>query len=533
MEIELGGKKKGVALVSAEDYPILSKYKWHQSPQGYTQSKINGILMLMHRYIMKPNDNQVIDHINRNKLDNRRENLRITNTKLNNENRSLRKSKKTSKYRGVFFHKFIKKYQVVTKIGGKRWYLGSYKNEIKSAEIFDMFVVHKSLNHIELNFPEKRNEYLKRKYVPYNKKSKYIGVYKKKNKFEVNIYIGKLIYIKTCETELAGADAYDKYIVDNNIPGKKLNFPGNFPNYNPNTIIKTKCESTNNSAIVKLLIKNHPNKKVLIDKDNYDTIKYCAWVISNGYVMGHINGKMQRLHRFLMDITDPQIFVDHIDSNPLNNCKSNLRISNAQKNANNKSKQKNAASKYLGVFTHKKTNTWVSAIRHNFKYTAILYTHDELYAARARDLYIKIHFPNEHFKLNFVWTDKDIAIWKKKIITPKNNHKWTPKSHIEISNDKLKSILDALSNDNVLMAKKLDKNKTNDYNEKITAECSSADINFFQPKNNHKLIPNDKLKLILDALSSGNIIMAKKLDKSKANDYKSKIANECTVVGIK
>jgi len=79
-----------VALVSNEDYELVSKFKWCASLEGrgtkwyaIRRARINGVSfkIRMHRFIMglPPGkfDERVVDHINHDSLDNRRENLEI------------------------------------------------------------------------------------------------------------------------------------------------------------------------------------------------------------------------------------------------------------------------------------------------------------------------------------------------------------------------------------------------------------------------------------------------------------------------
>lgn len=100
------------------------------------------------------------------------------------------------------------------------------------------------------------------------------------------------------------------------------------------------------------------------------------------------NKKTILLHRFLIGVTNPTIFVDHIDSDVLNNKKNNLRFSNKYKNPQSKSKVKNSTSKYLGIYLCKIQNKWIGTI---LKDVTTIYSHydkDEIIAARRRDMFI-------------------------------------------------------------------------------------------------------------------------------------------------
>lgn len=61
------------------------------------------------------------------------------------------------------------------------------------------------------------------------------------------------------------------------------------------------------------------------------------------------------MHRMIMNVTDPKIWVDHKDRNPLNNRKKNLRLCNAQQSACNVVREKTTnSSKYRGVYLTRK-----------------------------------------------------------------------------------------------------------------------------------------------------------------------------------
>src|SRR5205085_11306347 len=83
------------AKVSDEDFDFLNTLKWHVSDRGYAKTYYQGKHRQMHQFV-KGKD---LDHINRDKLDNQRENLRPANRRQNNANTTR---KNPSGYKGVY-----------------------------------------------------------------------------------------------------------------------------------------------------------------------------------------------------------------------------------------------------------------------------------------------------------------------------------------------------------------------------------------------------------------------------------------------
>lgn len=163
--------------------------------------------------------------------------------------------------------------------------------------------------------------------------------------------------------------------------------------------------------MIRILIDNC-DKIVTIDKNDYELIKYYACHIDDrGYVGMHVDGNTKRLHKFLTGTGENEL-VDHIDSNKLNNCRSNLRMLHQKGNSQNKSKMNGTTSKYIGVNWDKAREKWACYIKHNENRKHLGRYTDEEYASRRRDLYILEHCKDEHFKLNFEWNDEDIIKWK-------------------------------------------------------------------------------------------------------------------------
>lgn len=135
---ELNLSKNKISLLDDEDYEkvISSPYKWYaiksrNTYYGYGQSK--GIYVLLHRFIMEPENGLQIDHINRDGLDNRRENLRIV---TNAENQINKATNNSSGYRGVWLckDKFRSKcWSASITISGKRIKLGRYSTAKEAA----------------------------------------------------------------------------------------------------------------------------------------------------------------------------------------------------------------------------------------------------------------------------------------------------------------------------------------------------------------------------------------------------------------
>lgn len=125
-------------IVDDANYELLSKYKWRYHTNSRTSYAItgqykDGTYLFMHHLILPPVTGLVVDHINRNGLDNRRENLRYATKSQNLQNRGKTK-KNTSGYKGVSWNIGINKWHVFVKTHGTRVNVGYYKH-LKEAVI--------------------------------------------------------------------------------------------------------------------------------------------------------------------------------------------------------------------------------------------------------------------------------------------------------------------------------------------------------------------------------------------------------------
>lgn len=89
--------------------------------------------ILLHRLIMHPPKDMVVDHINHDTLDNRKVNLRVLSRSENRQNLNVF-SKTSSGVRGVHYHKATKKWQGTVTKDGKRMFYGLF-DSIEEAEV--------------------------------------------------------------------------------------------------------------------------------------------------------------------------------------------------------------------------------------------------------------------------------------------------------------------------------------------------------------------------------------------------------------
>jgi hypothetical protein len=118
---------KAMILVDDIDKELLENMAWFIGNDGYVRCSTprnNGVqrTLLLHREIMKPQRANVVDHINGNKLDNRRSNLRIVTRADNNRN--------THKGKGYYLHKLSGKFAAT--FGNK--HLGLFSTEVEAKE---------------------------------------------------------------------------------------------------------------------------------------------------------------------------------------------------------------------------------------------------------------------------------------------------------------------------------------------------------------------------------------------------------------
>jgi hypothetical protein len=137
--------------VDAADYEWLNQWQWHLE-NGYAARTEKGKIILMHRQIMQPPEDMVVDHIDGNKANNCRRNLRVC-THVENMCNQRRRSGSSSVFKGVFYSKQMHKWGARCNCRGERIWLGYFDAEVEAARAYDRMAVECFGEFARLNFP--------------------------------------------------------------------------------------------------------------------------------------------------------------------------------------------------------------------------------------------------------------------------------------------------------------------------------------------------------------------------------------------
>ena len=145
------GKNKGrfFAIVDEEDFEYLNQWRWSYNARGYAVRGKD--LLPLHRFLLQPPDNRMVDHINGNGLDNRKENLRICESKDNQRNQRKQQGTK-SKYKGAYWHNQNKCWMAGITFESKFIFLGLFKTEHQAALCYDLWAADLFGKFARLNF---------------------------------------------------------------------------------------------------------------------------------------------------------------------------------------------------------------------------------------------------------------------------------------------------------------------------------------------------------------------------------------------
>jgi hypothetical protein len=165
-------------LVDDEDYPYLNEHKWYALRvknrdefyavrNGPIDSSGKRKFIYLHREITNVSKEKMVDHSNGDRLDNRKENLRVCTHQENQMNRGKTKTNKSG-YKGVSYMKkkknmineYSKPWSASIRFNGKSIYIGTFAIKEEAARAYDKKAIELFGEFAVLNFPEKLNEHL-------------------------------------------------------------------------------------------------------------------------------------------------------------------------------------------------------------------------------------------------------------------------------------------------------------------------------------------------------------------------------------
>jgi hypothetical protein len=366
------------ALVDEDDFEKVNKYKWCLNSTGYAQGmieKTNNVRL--HFFVFKkPEIDNVIDHIDQDRLNNQKSNLREVSYSINSHNKKKNTNiELSSKYKGVCWNKKQSKWISSCTHGSKTIYLGSFETEEAAAEAYDIYTFkvydQKAHNNNLVKYEDTHNvniddliihhsnKYDMPKNIQFNKKDER---YYARKSFNKKGYKGR--YRATVEEALKDLEEINKKI--------ELLKQEDKEEHNKKEITRT------DEGIPFIQVKDI---EVLVDEDKWYEFNGMSWYISkDGYVSNSKEGSS--MHRIVTNAKKYEI-IDHINNKKYDNRNCNLRIASASLNAYNKIKKKNTSSKYFGVHLVKKDGKWIGSISFNGKKYYLGSFEEEIEAAKA------------------------------------------------------------------------------------------------------------------------------------------------------
>lgn len=120
------GNINGYSLIDLEDVEKIKDYKWYLTRDGYCANSVKSKNRVrLHRFLLNVQDDKIVDHVNRDKLDNRKCNLRIATPSENMHNRNLSKNNKSG-FSGIWHDVKRGKWEVQICINNRKKRIGIF-----------------------------------------------------------------------------------------------------------------------------------------------------------------------------------------------------------------------------------------------------------------------------------------------------------------------------------------------------------------------------------------------------------------------
>lgn len=147
-------KKSFIVLLDDSDYKKVNGYNWYFG-SGYAQTRLEEKTVYMHRLITNAPKHLCVDHIDGNRLNNQKNNLRLCTRAENTRNSRKQKNNKNT-YKGVT--QFSNgKWRAQIWYENKIYQMGMYDTEVEAAIAYDKKAIELHKDFAHLNFPETVN----------------------------------------------------------------------------------------------------------------------------------------------------------------------------------------------------------------------------------------------------------------------------------------------------------------------------------------------------------------------------------------
>jgi len=310
--------------VSEEDWYKINKYKWSISNTGYFQGKVENKRISLHSYLLGKKEGYIIDHINGDRLDNRRENLRHVTHSQNAQN------KNTKKTIGVWKH--LDKWSSEITYNKRKIYVGVFNTIEEAQKMYDKYAIYyhtldnteyiprtnfnydkESIDNIKIEMKEYITKKNKEKEIPDNITIRENGTYR----IGIDNKNFSFHFDKTVKTLEEAIKIRDEKI-------KELSFleEQELKKHYSKDIQRTK----EGIPCIPLKDKNSISY-ALVDEDNWHALMLYSWRVSKTYATTTVESCPLRMHRHIMKCSsNDNKIVDHINGNRLDNRKENLRF---------------------------------------------------------------------------------------------------------------------------------------------------------------------------------------------------------------
>lgn len=124
-------------LIDNEDFEIISSFKWYYHTTGYARTSTPKKIY-MHRLILKANKKEQVDHINGDRLDNRRMNLRLCTEQQNHFNITKHKDNKSG-FKGISWDSSRSLWVAHIQANKKLTHIGRFANKLDAIKAYNSF----------------------------------------------------------------------------------------------------------------------------------------------------------------------------------------------------------------------------------------------------------------------------------------------------------------------------------------------------------------------------------------------------------